>query len=1366
MANSINLKIKVDDDGSLSIIGSEAKKAAAETDKLGTSTDELSKKRNRYNKLEKGTAQLGANTTKSFAKQSQTVGSGLVPAYAVLASNVFALSAAYNFFKRAADVKLLEQSQVAFAEKTGTALGSVTQRLREASDGLLGFREAGEAAAIGLAKGFSPSQLEDLAEGARKASTALGRDFQDSFDRLIRGASKAEPELLDELGITLRLEEATQRYADAIGRNRDELNAAQRSQAVLIETQRQLNELFGDVDGATNPFVKLSKTLEDIIKSATQFILPVFEGIANILNKSGAAAVAAFGLLALSIGKAALPMDAIKEKFGDIETASKEKLDNAKGALRDFQADIEKTNKKLDDAKVASAKSVARGILKEGDKAGGSALVQKVAKGQELTPQQKGQLKKMLKDAEAQYKQSGAILKNTFQGVNIDMVRSLKLSLAKMDQSNVGFFKRAGLMWDKAGLKARIYFQTIKNFGTKTFLAAGKAAAFMGKQMDRAMRLAGVVGILIMIKELVMAVVNSPFSIIRSVAAGIDTVLNFVAKGINYIAPGFFGFIDSFLNGWRTVVKSVKMMFSDMISTVLGGLDSFVNDIVDKINGFISSLNAFTGKDFGLIEFSSNLQGSFAGFGQGAIEVSNLAGEFKPLNTESSTFVQMLEESSFGKFLKGFQDGRQATAASNEALNSYIDNLDVLKESLSNVVAGMSEETDAAKKGLSVAKALQSMQVSSALSAINKKRLGGFDENDGLTDSETLGFVMNAKDREEATRALMEALEGLGSVSESYQRAVQNMNFEELERLEAAASAAVSGSSTLKTGIDEIGTQLRDTLGGGDILGAIRNLEELKRTSEDTSNAFTTLGQNEAAIKALKDYNEALKATGMTADEFLAKLYAIDIAQRALNIAETAASFTSGSLATSLNLQNSIRADQIRLMTIEMQLKTNLEVADREKLEREKQLLQIKTQLAGAQLRLNAAQQIGSRIGSSSLPGAFAGQQARDAAGAAVQNAQNVLEGLRQRISDGEDLTKELEAAQAALQIAQAQNIQVSISTAISTFDNLAEDFRKLGPEGELMAAMSSGIANIAETFTSAFQIIGTEGASAADKIMAGMSAAMSIIQTIGSVQKAASEQRVRALDQEIEAEKKRDGKSKQSLAKISQLEKKKDAEKRKAFEADKKMKIAQTIMATATGAMEAYKAMVGIPYVGPAIAAAAAAVVVAMGAQQLATIQSMTYNGGGGSVSASGPQTITAGQRRDSVDLAKSRSARGELGYFRGESGTGGPEAFTPAFSGYRNRAEGGNTAFMVGEQGPELFVPEIPGRIVPNDDITPMTSTNVSFNINTIDASGVEDLLVEQRGNIIGMIRQAANSYGQDFVEGVDTSVFTPSAGGVNRY
>ena len=153
--------------------------------------------------------------------------------------------------------------------------------------------------------------------------------------------------------------------------------------------------------------------------------------------------------------------------------------------------------------------------------------------------------------------------------------------------------------------------------------------------------------------------------------------------------------------------------------------------------------------------------------------------------------------------------------------------------------------------------------------------------------------------------------------------------------------------------------------------------------------------------------------------------------------------------------------------------------------------------------------------------------------------------------------------------------------------------------------------------------------------------------------------------------------------------------------------------------------------------------------------------------MSGGGPTSITAGKRKSTVDIAKSQGGRGELAYMRGESGQGGPENFTPAFGGYRNRAEGGNTAFMVGEQGPELFVPQRPGRIVPNDDITAGGPTNVSFNINTIDASGVEDMLAVQRGNIIGMIREAANSYGEDFVESVDTSILTPTADrGASRY
>jgi hypothetical protein len=233
-------------------------------------------------------------------------------------------------------------------------------------------------------------------------------------------------------------------------------------------------------------------------------------------------------------------------------------------------------------------------------------------------------------------------------------------------------------------------------------------------------------------------------------------------------------------------------------------------------------------------------------------------------------------------------------------------------------------------------------------------------------------------------------------------------------------------------------------------------------------------------------------------------------------------------------------------------------------------------------------------------------------------------------------------------------------------------------------------------------------------------------------------------------------------------MEKKKDAEKKKAFEQNKKMQMAQTVIATATGAIQAYaSAQVLGPFAGPIVGAMLAGLVVAMGAKQMGIIASSSYQGGGGGVgSAAGGSSVSLGDRNSTADLAKSRGARGELAYARGESGTGGMDSFKPAFSGYKNRAEGGNTGFVVGEQGPELFVPETPGRIVPNDDIAAGGVSNVSFNINTVDASGVEDLLVAQRGNIIGMIRQAANTYGQDFVEDVDTSTFTQSAGGVSRY
>lgn len=302
----------------------------------------------------------------------------------------------------------------------------------------------------------------------------------------------------------------------------------------------------------------------------------------------------------------------------------------------------------------------------------------------------------------------------------------------------------------------------------------------------------------------------------------------------------------------------------------------------------------------------------------------------------------------------------------------------------------------------------------------------------------------------------------------------------------------------------------------------------------------------------------------------------------------------------------------------------------------------------------------------------------------------------------------------------------------------------ELGPEGAAMQTALNGAMTLADTFATAFDSIQDGGMS----MQEGLQAAGAVVSALGAMQQAQAQAAVAGVDQQIAAEKKRDGKSKESLAKIAALEKKKEKIERKAFEKKKRAQMAGVIISTASAIMK--EAEKGIPASLPGIAMA-----VALGAAQLSAISSQTYQGGSGGAP-SGPSKVSVGNRQNTVDLARANSPSGELAYARNQAGVGtGMTNFTPtgAFGGMKYRANGGNTAFMVGEQGPELFVPETPGTILPSDEteaIAPVT--NVNFSINAVDGASVEELLLTQRGNIIGMIREAANGSGETFLESVN--------------
>lgn len=72
-----------------------------------------------------------------------------------------------------------------------------------------------------------------------------------------------------------------------------------------------------------------------------------------------------------------------------------------------------------------------------------------------------------------------------------------------------------------------------------------------------------------------------------------------------------------------------------------------------------------------------------------------------------------------------------------------------------------------------------------------------------------------------------------------------------------------------------------------------------------------------------------------------------------------------------------------------------------------------------------------------------------------------------------------------------------------------------------------------------------------------------------------------------------------------------------------------------------------------------------------------------------------------------------------------------------------GENQSYLVGESGPEMFTPSSSGRITPNDQIS--QGVTVNFNISTVDADGFDEILINRRSTIVGIINEATNKRGR---------------------
>jgi len=1594
--NLIKLLLKIDDKGSLTLTTKDAKKTAKALDDVTLSTNRLNKSTAGHNKQQKGVAGATANSTKAFSKMTTGMTGGLVPAYAVLAANIFALTAAFGALNRAAQFEKLREGLEFTGNAAGVSLGIIVDKVTEITGAAVSAKAAMESVAIGVSAGFDSTQIAGLAKVAKGASLALGRDLGDALDRLTRGAAKLEPEILDELGIMVRLDSATEKYAISLGKGVEQLTQFQRRQAFVNDILDQGARKFGDLSEAidTNPYDKLSATFFDVSQAFINVINVPIVPFVNLLAENAAAlsgVMLIFGstLLKTVIGPLtgyttkSIAAAVASAKLSTANLAEVASLHGVSKAVQVYQKALEKNNatqaqaasavkgastsialnakevKKLNGARgqliknqnkslaateannIAIAKNTA--LLKKNkltttalskaksnplrtvDIAGLSgtsgkvkelqlatiagtatteqntaAVIEAAAASKALEVELELLKVKQIQLAEADSVNTVALETNTAAVAKKTLaVQNSTIALNALKASELSMMAAVVATTEAEGLSLIAKGRLIK--GSKALAASYQLAiklkikealantgiAITAKQAAKQVNglaiagkgllaslgpLVAIIGIFLLIgaplysflkdkffpEDLVkkrleeateafdnFAEVSRQFESSSSVGAdrmvkaytaysGILSTIRTTLISINALenpravavleeiqaaedklanlekqignkttqsqptiigAPSALLVIDVRVANEREInrlglkVVTLKEEFEDLNKVAgdirLANLTKGLNDAIKKIqvakalegpNGLFNIVGE------GQIEGLTVLLGKLGDktsdvFTKGVLDIVKfevqMAALAKVPNTVRDSFQGADDAvSALGKSLIGLKKKQLTPLGDTLANAKQVQQVfkDIAKLDLKLNDNSMEGDIDKNKKALNSLKASLEKKLAS-LPIIDKTR-EGLDKL--IKDIEITTKVLRSLGKSEKSQVielknLKDSFKGLYTGVEATLTAQNDLTYTRLSILkvtEAQIRATVvltkdeAAQSKKLADIEKERSKLISELIPKELILAKAALQNLNLAKQHNK-ALVLREVNTARIIKLEkiSQNIALARGARLTDgqEFeLAVRTAqirVDSAERMLAYEQARGVLVYRIMELELTRKKIVGEERaLILQSLNEQLKLEQEIAG--------------IRVAGAKANLDSTIVTANRpeegIGSGTRDPGF-GERSQDAGikgEARIERAKKQLEIDKQLEASAREYAKTrknaygvesaayltamlgLKALEESTAQSQAIIRQEYINTVAEGMAPFLESLRALGPDGESVAALAEGSLQIA----SALSVIATEGAGAAAKL----DAASSVIGSLMSMHAAKTSAIVAGIDKEIEAEKRRDGQSARSLAKIASLEKKSEKAKRKAFDVNKKMMMAQTIINTAAAIM-GYQANPGFP-AGIPLAIMAAV----MGAAQLAVIAGTSFQGGSGSAP-SGPTSVSIGSRSNTVDTAKSTSPSGELGYFRGDSGTGsGATNYVPTGpGGFAGRATGGNVAFPVGEQGVEMFIPDRPGTIVPADEVENLTSgaTNVTFQINTIDSQGMEDALAKQRGNIIKMIREAANDHGELFLEAVST-------------
>lgn len=171
------------------------------------------------------------------------------------------------------------------AATAGTSGAEVLASMRAASRGMVSDADLMTSynEAMLLVGESMATKFPALLEIAQASAAATGQDVGFMLDSLVKGIGRGSPMILDNLGLTINLAEANQKYADSLGISVDQMTKAQQQEALLnatIDAGGDFIERLGDnsSDSAVS-IAQMKATMENLKNGIASGLLPVISAL-------------------------------------------------------------------------------------------------------------------------------------------------------------------------------------------------------------------------------------------------------------------------------------------------------------------------------------------------------------------------------------------------------------------------------------------------------------------------------------------------------------------------------------------------------------------------------------------------------------------------------------------------------------------------------------------------------------------------------------------------------------------------------------------------------------------------------------------------------------------------------------------------------------------------------------------------------------------------------------------------------------------------------------------------------------------------------------------------------------------------------